>query len=71
MNSNDKQPVDVAVSGDELLIDGTHLGDRGRTGTILEVLHGGDVVHFRVKWDDGHESIYYPGVDAHVIHAPA
>ena len=27
--------------------------------------------HFSVRWDDGHESIYYPADDASVRHPPA
>jgi hypothetical protein len=23
-------------------------------------------VHYRVRWDDGHESLYFPGSDAHL-----
>jgi hypothetical protein len=26
------------------------------------------VVHYRVRWDDGHEAIFYPGSDAHTVH---
>jgi hypothetical protein len=36
---------------------------------ILEVLGGPGHEHFRVRWEDGHESVYFPGVDA-VIRRP-
>ena len=26
-----------------------------------------DVVHYRVRWDDGHESIFFPGSTTHVV----
>ena len=38
-----------------------------RRGEILEVLlTGGE--HYRVRWDDGHESLLFPGPDARVVH---
>jgi hypothetical protein len=54
--------------GDLVVVTGHHVGEPERTGEILEVL--GDAGHerFRVRWDDGHESIFYPGSDAHVQH---
>jgi hypothetical protein len=54
--------------GDLVVVTGHHVGEPERTGEILEVL--GDPGHerFRVRWDDGHESIFYPGSDAHIQH---
>ncbi|MGH3486458.1 MAG: CBS domain-containing protein [Actinopolymorphaceae bacterium] len=40
-----------------------------RQGTVREVLGRADVEHFLVTWDDGHESVLYPGADTHVIPA--
>lgn len=28
----------------------------------------GGEVHYLVRWDDGHETIYFPGSDAHTVH---
>ena len=53
--------------GDEIVVDGPHIGDEPRKGEILEVLTAGGVVHYRVRWDDGHEAIFYPGSDAHAV----
>ena len=36
------------------------LADRGRHGLILEVLGHGEHEHYRVRWDEEHESIFYP-----------
>jgi hypothetical protein len=47
------------------------VGDPERKGEILEVLDEGDITRFRVRWDDGGEGIFYPGVDAHVVHLGA
>ena len=61
----------TARAGDVVAVAGRHVGDPGRTGEILEVL--GDVLdhpHFRVRWEDGHESIFYPSSDARVRVGP-
>jgi hypothetical protein len=54
--------------GDEIVITGHAVGDAPRTAVILEVI--GDAGHerYRVQWEDGHESIYFPGEDALVRH---
>jgi len=54
--------------GDEIVVDGPHLGDLPKKGEVLEVLDRDGVVHYRVRWDDGHEGIFYPGSDAHSLH---
>ncbi len=60
-----------ANTGDEIVVDGPHLGDLTKKGEVLEVLHIGGVEHYRVRWDDGQEAIFYPGVDAHLVHLGA
>jgi hypothetical protein len=59
-----------ARPGDEIAITGHSVGESPRAAVILEVL--GDPGHerFRVRWEDGHESIYFPADDA-VIERPA
>jgi Domain of unknown function (DUF1918) len=54
--------------GDEIIVDGPHQGDLQKKGEVLEVRDTGGVEHYRVLWDDGHEGLFYPGVDAHSIH---
>lgn len=44
-------------------VGGRKLGDVVRFGEILEVLGLPGHVHYRVRWDDDHESIFYPGTD--------
>ena len=58
-----------AQAGDEILITGHTVGDAPRTAVILEVL--GELEHqrFHVRWEDGHESIFFPGEDA-VVRRP-
>jgi hypothetical protein len=52
--------------GDVIVIAGRHVGAAERIGEILEVLGAPGHVHYRVRWDDGGESIFYPGSDATV-----
>lgn len=55
-----------AVPGDELVIRRHVVGGHEATGEILEVLGEPGHEHYRVRWDDGHESIHYPGGDAYI-----
>ena len=49
------------ASGDLVEVSGRRVGDRARSGEILEVLGNAEHPHFVVRWDDGHESVFYPG----------
>lgn len=53
-----------AEAGDLIEITGHVVGDAPRNAEILEVLgeHGHE--HYRVRWEDSHESIYFPADDA-------
>jgi hypothetical protein len=50
--------------GDVIAVSGHRVGEAGRMGEILEVLgeHGHE--HYRVRWEDGSETIFYPSSDA-------
>jgi hypothetical protein len=51
--------------GDVVVVHGHTTGAAGRTGVILEVLDAGsDHEHYLVRWDEEHESRYWPGSDA-------
>jgi Ala-tRNA(Pro) deacylase len=50
-----------AASGDVVEVSGRRVGERPRRGEILEVLGPADRPHYRVRWEDGHESVFYPG----------
>ena len=58
-----------AEVGDLIQITGHVVGDAPRNAEILEVLGEPGHEHFRVSWEDGHESIYVPADDA-VIKRP-
>jgi len=53
--------------GDQIEITGHAVGDAPRTAQILEVLGAAGHEHFRVRWEDGHESIYFPADDARIV----
>ena len=57
-----------ATVGDEIVVDNMTLGHPQRKGEVLEVLGEGDTVHYRVHWDDGHETLFFPASTSHVVH---
>ena len=46
--------------GDTLEVARRHPGSPRATGEILEVLRAGGRERYRVRWADGHESVWYP-----------
>jgi hypothetical protein len=56
-----------ANAGDEIVVDPVHAGEPKREGEILAVETRGGIVHYRVRWDDGHESTFFPGSTTHVV----
>jgi hypothetical protein len=53
--------------GDVVVVHGHTIGDAGRTGVILEVLDAASGhEHYRVRWDEEHETLYWPGSDARI-----
>lgn len=54
--------------GDELVVKGLHVGDAERRGVITEV-HGKDgAPPYLVRWNDGHETSFFPSSDTVVEH---
>lgn len=51
----------TARCGDVVHVAGRHVGDRGRSGEIREVLGDDLHPHYLVRWEDARESILYPG----------
>ena len=62
---------EVAAPGDVIEVTGRRVGDTARSGEILEVLGTAERPHYRVHWDDGHETVFFPGSDTVVRHEPA
>jgi hypothetical protein len=56
--------------GDVIEVEGRAVGLPGTSGEILEVLGDPAHPHFRVRWEDGRESIYFPSSDARVRVGP-
>jgi len=60
-----------AAVGDELTVKGRHQGDEDRHGKIIEI-HGQDgAPPYRVRWQDDHESVFFPTSGTVVEHHPA
>ena len=56
-----------AKPGDVVVVHGHTTGDPGRSGVIIEVLDAATGhEHYRVRWDEEHESLFWPGSDATV-----
>lgn len=55
-----------AKPGDHIVIETQTLDAARRRGEVLEVLGAGETEHYQVRWQDGHESICFPGPDAHI-----
>jgi hypothetical protein len=57
-----------AKTGDRIVVESTHVGQPQRQGEVLDVVPGeGGNDHYRVRWDDGHETIYFPSSDCRVL----
>jgi Domain of unknown function (DUF1918) len=56
--------------GDELVVRGRHVGDEDRKGVVVEVHgdHGGPP--YLIRWEDGHQSVFFPSADTLAGHHP-
>lgn len=56
-----------AQLGDRLVLEGTHVGDPRRVGTIVGLRHPDGSPPYEVRWlDHGREALVFPGPDARV-----
>ena len=46
--------------GDRVVVEAESTERLARRGVIEEVLHDDPHARYRIRWDDGHESIYTP-----------
>ncbi len=61
-----------AAIGDKIVVRGHHAGDSDRDAVVLAVEGADGDPPYLVRWDeDGHQSLFFPGTDAHVEHYPA
>jgi hypothetical protein len=57
-----QEAVMTGKKGDRIVVESETVGQPTREGKILEVAKGETGVRYRVKWDDGHETIFTPSV---------
>jgi len=55
--------MDVRV-GDRIAVETERVGQPEREGEVLEVIEGAMGPSLRVRWSDGHESIFRPAAGA-------
>ncbi|MGH2545695.1 MAG: DUF1918 domain-containing protein [Actinomycetota bacterium] len=53
--------------GDRIVVESETVGTPSRVGEILEVIEGEVGVRYRIRWEDGHESVFTPGGGAALI----
>lgn len=56
-----------AKVGDRVVTEGVHVNSPRRPGEVVEVTHPDGEPPYRVRWEDGHESLWVPGADSHVV----
>jgi len=56
-----------AQVSDRIIVEGSKVGQGRRDGEIVEVIDTPGPRHYRVRWRDGHESIFFPSSDARVV----
>jgi len=56
-----------ASVGDRLLVHGNTVGERDRSGVIIEVQGMSGGPPYIVRFDDGHTGLVFPGPDAVIV----
>ncbi len=51
-------------NGDRIAVETERVGGAEREGEVLEVIHGGVGVTYRVRWRDGRETLFTPSAGA-------
>lgn len=55
-----------AHEGDRIVVESNRVGGGTRAGEVVEVIQGASGPHYRVRWDDGKETTFFPSSDAHL-----
>ncbi len=50
----------TAKPGDRIIVESERVGKAPREGEILEVIASAAGTRYRVRWDDGHETTFWP-----------
>ncbi len=53
--------------GDRVVIESSKVSTPRREGEVLEVQGPDGGPPYVVRWGDGHEGVFFPGADAHVV----
>ncbi|MEW6155186.1 MAG: DUF1918 domain-containing protein [Actinomycetota bacterium] len=53
-----------AQIGDRIVIERAKIGQPRRQGEVRDVIRNGSVTYYRVRWQDGQETVFFPGPDA-------
>jgi hypothetical protein len=53
--------------GDHIIVEANKVGSGRKSGEVVDVVMGASGEHYRIRWDDGHESILFPSSDAFVV----
>jgi Domain of unknown function (DUF1918) len=57
-----------ATVGDKLIVEGTYHGEQQRIGIVTELRHQDGTPPYVVRWvGSDHETLVFPGPDAHVV----
>jgi len=54
--------------GSRIVIHGARVGSAERHGEVLEVRGEGGAPPYLVRFDDGRESLIFPGADCQIVH---
>ena len=57
--------------GDKIVVRSTHQGEPERSGEILECTEPGGGPPYKVRWEDGHEGLFFPQGTVSVVPAEA
>lgn len=56
-----------ARKGDQIVVEGAKVGQTRREGKVLEVVNLASSTYYRVRWQDGQETMFFPSSDARVL----
>ncbi|HYY08188.1 MAG TPA: DUF1918 domain-containing protein [Actinomycetota bacterium] len=46
--------------GDRVVVETEHVGEPEREGEVLQIIEGSTSVTYRVRWNDGRETLFTP-----------
>lgn len=56
-----------ANKGDRIVVEGSKVGQTRREGEVLEVVTTASSTYYRVRWQGGQETVFFPSSDARVL----